>query len=219
MSFADVDDEPVAARQRARGRQRVQVEQTEEEILEKTKFHKEETKKSLDRANRTLEQTLAVQSETSKELRRQGEQIDTMKAQVDHVDDSITIANTLVKSIDSVFYALNPFKKRPKSKTPATTSCRDEGASQAGIRPLPTGAGASRGSSQRTEELRSAGYDDEEFASLQKMSNNLGALKSASQNMGDEITNQNQKLEELNVGVERVNRRLAATTAKVKRMT
>ena len=191
--------------------QQEEVDRVEENIAE----HKRKIKESLTRSNRTLEKTVAVSTDTSLELKKQGEQIDQIERDVAHTHQTVTYADSLVKSIDSLWYAINPFRSKPKA-VPAETGA---GGSSSSKTKAKKGGGRGGGGSTSSTTARAAGFDEDENAALDNMARNLSVLKQQSIAAGHEIDRQNESLERTNASADRLGKRIQVTTSNIKRMT
>ena len=170
-----------------------------EDVQQRIAEHKAATKRSLEECSRVSNQTVEVANDTSRELKKQGEQLDHVEATVDHTEQGLTVADSLVKSIDSFWYAINPFKKKPKQSNLTahrdTKSASDVTASSSGIA---SRNAAARASQKQKENTKVYGFDEDEVDMLQNVQRNLAVLKGNALGQGEELDKQNKQLERLN---------------------
>eukprot|EP01061_Rhynchopus_euleeides_P005647 TRINITY_DN14865_c0_g1_i1.p1 TRINITY_DN14865_c0_g1~~TRINITY_DN14865_c0_g1_i1.p1 ORF type:complete len:203 (+),score=68.81 TRINITY_DN14865_c0_g1_i1:189-797(+) len=194
-----------------------QVLETEERIAE----HKRAIKASLEQASRLSGDTVEVANDTNRELRKQGDQLDHIDKTLDHTDEGLTLADSLVKSIDSFWYAINPFKRKPKASKGvplAPKDSRTEGATAS------SSAVASRQADRQAQvakkqDTKVYGLDEDEAAMLNNVANNLQILKQQSLSQSDELDRQNNMLEKMNPKAEALSSRMQQTTRKINSIT
>eukprot|EP01059_Diplonema_ambulator_P015241 TRINITY_DN2633_c0_g1_i2.p1 TRINITY_DN2633_c0_g1~~TRINITY_DN2633_c0_g1_i2.p1 ORF type:complete len:237 (+),score=78.24 TRINITY_DN2633_c0_g1_i2:52-711(+) len=218
MSFADAGDEP-------------QYDEDDFVVIEaKTKEHKKEITSGLRRVDRLVQETNQQAANTNVEIKRQGEVIKGIEEKVDHTNESLNYADHLVKSIDSFWYALNPFKKKKKKGTtdPSKRASTDlTEAQEATSQAQSTASRLHRASNSKPQRLTSdqvqeqetiTGFSAEDQQSLNSIQHGLSTLKEQMLITGDQLEKQNKDLERLNPKVQQVTARMEKTTGKIKTM-
>eukprot|EP01064_Diplonema_japonicum_P022181 TRINITY_DN3185_c0_g5_i1.p1 TRINITY_DN3185_c0_g5~~TRINITY_DN3185_c0_g5_i1.p1 ORF type:complete len:234 (+),score=69.71 TRINITY_DN3185_c0_g5_i1:51-704(+) len=216
MSFADI------------GQDQQYTEEDFEIIEAKTKAHKKEISQGLQRCDRIVQETNAQAATTNVELRRQGEVIKEIEEKVDHTEESLNYADHLVKSIDSFWYALNPFKKKKKKKSPdaqtgftpsEATEASSSGASAAyKSSRVPASRSKKISEEQALEQEQATGFSHGDQQALNNIHHGLQTLKEQMVISGDQIDAQNKDLDRLGPKMEHTTNRMKKTTGKVKSM-
>eukprot|EP01063_Lacrimia_lanifica_P032170 TRINITY_DN5445_c1_g1_i1.p2 TRINITY_DN5445_c1_g1~~TRINITY_DN5445_c1_g1_i1.p2 ORF type:complete len:222 (+),score=94.53 TRINITY_DN5445_c1_g1_i1:55-720(+) len=204
-------------------------------VLQRIEQHKQDIKGGLARAAALCEQTVAIGGVTNEELARQGDTIDCISSRLDDTNDSMDRADHLIASIGSVWAAMNPFRKKKKTKKAkemslaaqrqaATADTRDIQKKEK-VKAMATRGGyaaaVSDGAAARQDAADmqgTSGLDAEDQRTLTSIGHSLGVLKSMSLGLGGELDRQNARLDELDPKLKAVRGRIKKSTQNVEKI-
>eukprot|EP01060_Flectonema_neradi_P009600 TRINITY_DN16838_c0_g1_i1.p1 TRINITY_DN16838_c0_g1~~TRINITY_DN16838_c0_g1_i1.p1 ORF type:complete len:244 (+),score=42.21 TRINITY_DN16838_c0_g1_i1:58-732(+) len=179
-----------------------------EQIKERTRQENMEIKASLERADRTLQQTLGIANDTGNELKKQTEVIREIDGKIDYCNAELDEADVMINEIDSWWSMFNPFKKARKPKV----------VSKWGQTPEPPNRkkkGQERDLDTQALKTAEANVRSDTDMALDRMSKGLSVLKAQSKQMGDELDYQNNVLDKMNPKMQKLNHRLGKTSDRV----
>lgn len=175
----------------------------------------------LKRACRDASASVEIGHDTTRQLQKQGEQMDGISRTLDGVEYELRVSDRIVKSMSSwggmiaSWFTSEP--KRPKEKaSKETPSVRGAASSSARGATNSRGHASSPQDSALREELRTA--KTEEDALLDTLANDLDTLKHQATNQREVLAVQNRQLDDLNGKSERVKAHMDTTNRKVRKM-
>ena len=201
-----------------------------DEIRRQMQMSRERKLDSTNRCLALIEESHDLAVGTGEELQLQGEKLNRIERNLDHIENEMTIANRHVASVNSIWGAIgNYFKKAPKPKGSApqsppssgitdlqTESSLYYGAKQSKPRSYGTVTGIEQ--FERSSFSSRDPHEREIDANLDLMSRGLGRLKEDAVILGGEIERQNEQLDRIGSKTDKAHEKVQKSDRKIRQI-